>query len=288
MPTKRLGTAVLIVIAAGAAALVALPAWLAAQPADAGAATPPEPELTARGFLGVAVHDLTPELRRHFGVEGAGGLLVASVAGGSPAAAAGIEVGDVLVAVAGSEVASSRQLRRAIRRLGGETVTVELVRDGTPRRHEVTLGERPMAAIGAAEVWPPDGTGSWNAGQWQEWAEHWQGWGEQMAETWGRFGAEMGEEWGRRGAEMGELGAEMGGLGADIGLEVARAMAEIDWSELGLGVERSMRSLEEVDWEEISRQIERSLEQAGREIERSLEQMDRELDRAEAERDPKD
>jgi membrane-associated protease RseP (regulator of RpoE activity) len=95
------------------------------------------------GFMGVRLIGITEDLRAHYGAPKDAGVLVAEVEPGSPAARAGIEVGDVITSVEGNRVASTWEVSRAIRRKkGGETVGVELVRGRSPRKVSVTLEER--------------------------------------------------------------------------------------------------------------------------------------------------
>jgi membrane-associated protease RseP (regulator of RpoE activity) len=70
--------------------------------------------LEARGFLGVNLLDLTPELRRHFGVPEDRGVLVSRVLEGSPAARGGLLPGDILLATDGDAVSSSLGLSQRI------------------------------------------------------------------------------------------------------------------------------------------------------------------------------
>ena len=85
----------------------------------------------AGGYLGVQLVDLTAELRAHFGAPEECGIMVARVAAGSPAARAGIEVGDILTRADGKPLASSLTLRQRVRRKqDGETLELEAVRDG--------------------------------------------------------------------------------------------------------------------------------------------------------------
>jgi membrane-associated protease RseP (regulator of RpoE activity) len=89
---------------------------------------------TAKGRLGVMVMGLTPELRTHFGVPEDRGVLVAHVDPGTPAATAGIQVGDVLVEVRGKKIDAAPDVLSALADVGkGEHATIELVRDGTSR-----------------------------------------------------------------------------------------------------------------------------------------------------------
>ncbi|MGF1642571.1 MAG: Do family serine endopeptidase [Thiotrichales bacterium] len=90
-----------------------------------------------RGRLGIGIQDLTPELARAFGLERTGGAVVSQVEEGSPAAAAGIQVGDVIVGVNGQSIASSGQLRNSIGLLRVDSkVDLEVIREG--RRVQMT------------------------------------------------------------------------------------------------------------------------------------------------------
>lgn len=95
------------------------------------------------GFLGVELTELTPELRTHFGAPEGAGVLVAKVVEDSPAARAGIRVGDILSAVDGEEVASAGALAHAIRGHGeGDVVSLDAWRDGNLVTLTATLEER--------------------------------------------------------------------------------------------------------------------------------------------------
>ncbi len=90
-----------------------------------------------RGRLGIGIQDLTPELARAFGLERTGGAVVSQIEEGSPAARAGMQVGDVIVGANGQPVANSGQLRTHIGLLRvGSQVDVDLVREG--RRLTIT------------------------------------------------------------------------------------------------------------------------------------------------------
>ena len=97
---------------------------------------------TAKGRLGVMVMGLTPELRTHFGVPEDRGVLVAHVDPGTPAATAGIQVGDVLVEVRGKKIDAAPDVLSALADVGkGEHATIELVRDGTSRTLDATFAD---------------------------------------------------------------------------------------------------------------------------------------------------
>ena len=82
-----------------------------------------------RGLLGVVTQDLTPELVKAFDLRNSQGAVVSKVDKGSAADLAGIEAGDIFVALNGKEVKGSHQIRNIIGLLQvGEKVEIELVR----------------------------------------------------------------------------------------------------------------------------------------------------------------
>lgn len=96
-----------------------------------------------RGYLGVRLLGVTPELQEFYGASGEAGVLVSAVEEESPAAAAGLRVGDLIVSVGDEETARPEQVVRAVGRLEPEeTVFLGLVRDRSPLTLEVTVGER--------------------------------------------------------------------------------------------------------------------------------------------------
>jgi hypothetical protein len=96
-----------------------------------------------RGFIGVSLVEITPELRVHYGAPKDAGVLVSEVRADTPAAKAGLEVGDVITEVDGKRVAGSGDVSRGIRgRNPGETVQLDVVRDRASRKLTVTVGER--------------------------------------------------------------------------------------------------------------------------------------------------
>lgn len=97
---------------------------------------------TRRGWLGVRIQTVTPEIAESLGLADARGALVASVTPGGPAEDSGIEAGDVILSFNGQEVPEMRRLPRIVAETDvGEMVPVTVWRDGRSRTIDVTLGE---------------------------------------------------------------------------------------------------------------------------------------------------
>ena len=97
-----------------------------------------------RGYLGVQIGELTPELARKFGGEAGTGALVGEVLDDSPAAKAGLVAGDVIVRADGRPVGDPRQLRLQIAGVApGSEISLTVLRDGREQDVRVTVGELP-------------------------------------------------------------------------------------------------------------------------------------------------
>jgi serine protease Do len=105
---------------------------------------------TRRGWLGVQIQSVTDEMVDALGLDKARGALVAKVIPGGPAEKAGIESGDVIVAVDGKPVDTTNALTRAVAESTvGKSVSVDLVRKGKKRTVKATLGELEAALASA-------------------------------------------------------------------------------------------------------------------------------------------
>ena len=115
-----------------------------------------------RGWLGVSIQPLTPELAKSFGLTDSKGALVASVQDGSPAERAGVKPGDVIVRYDGKPVDSPRALPGLVANTEiGKAVELSVLRDGGVRALKVTVGNmtdaRQASATAAARppvAWP--------------------------------------------------------------------------------------------------------------------------------------
>ncbi|RME01180.1 MAG: DegQ family serine endoprotease [Deltaproteobacteria bacterium] len=109
-----------------------------------------------RGFLGVVIQDLTPELRKTFDLEDVEGILVADVSEDSPAEKAGIERGDVILECDGEPVKDVASFRNRIGlTLPGTKVTLKILRNGKQKTIRVTIGRLSgsmAAAAGSSKI----------------------------------------------------------------------------------------------------------------------------------------
>jgi serine protease Do len=96
-----------------------------------------------RGWMGVGIQDLTPELAQYYGFKDSKGVLVTQVFPGDPADKAGIQVKDVIIAVDGKPVGTGRELSSAVAGMPvGKEVPVKILRDGKEQTVKVQLAER--------------------------------------------------------------------------------------------------------------------------------------------------
>jgi serine protease Do len=99
----------------------------------------------SRGFIGVDLRDVDPDLQRSLGLRSQAGALVQDVRAESPGARAGIRAYDVIVAVDGRAVAGNDELIKLIAtRKPGTVATLQIVRDGRSMNVPVKLAERPL------------------------------------------------------------------------------------------------------------------------------------------------
>src|SRR5580700_1936446 len=97
-----------------------------------------------RGWLGVQVQPVTADIADSLGMKQARGAMVENPQGGSPAAKAGIEAGDVSTAVNGEQVKDSRDLARNISMMApGSSVKLDILHKGETKTLTLALGEMP-------------------------------------------------------------------------------------------------------------------------------------------------
>lgn len=95
-----------------------------------------------RGMLGVQGGEITSELAEALGYESSKGAFVSQVVPDSAADKAGLQAGDIIVAINGRTISTFGELRAKIATLGaGKEVELDVIRDGRKKSFDVTLGE---------------------------------------------------------------------------------------------------------------------------------------------------
>jgi serine protease Do len=118
----------------------------------------------ARGFMGVELTDVDPDLQRSLKLGSTQGALVQDVTSGSPGQRAGLRTYDLIVAIDGKRIATNEIIREVARRGPGTLARLEVVRDGRAQTLTVRLSERPTRqAVGTAEDSGPSVRPSSNA-----------------------------------------------------------------------------------------------------------------------------
>lgn len=108
-----------------------------------------------RGYLGLMIQPVTPEIAKAFNLPDAHGALVGEVTTDGPAAKAGISQGDVITDLNGARLDDSREFRLKVSQLApGSAIKLKVIRDGNPRDVNVTLGELPNEIVAASSQKP--------------------------------------------------------------------------------------------------------------------------------------
>jgi serine protease Do len=114
-----------------------------------------------RGYLGVNIQSLTPDLAKALKLGEHQGALVAEVVPGGPAAKAGIRRGDVIVGFNGESIKSSHDLPAIVAKTPvGEEASITLYRDGKTQKVPVTVAKLPSEKA-AREESSPEGQSQW-------------------------------------------------------------------------------------------------------------------------------
>ncbi|MEW6516996.1 MAG: DegQ family serine endoprotease [candidate division FCPU426 bacterium] len=104
-----------------------------------------------RGWLGVYIQPLTPELAEHFRVPNAEGVLITAVTENGPAERGGLKAGDVIVGFNGQAVKNPNELQRLVGGTHGkDTTSVEVLRNGRTVQVKVQVGDQSEAEGAAA------------------------------------------------------------------------------------------------------------------------------------------
>ncbi len=101
-----------------------------------------------RGWLGVMIQDITPELAESFGFKQTKGVLVSDVVQDGPADKAGIKRGDIVTAFNGKDVDNAHALSRLVASTSpNSSVAVHLIRDAKVKEIKATVGTMPDEGI---------------------------------------------------------------------------------------------------------------------------------------------
>lgn len=105
-----------------------------------------------RGWLGVSIQELTPELASQFGVGDTKGVLVSDVMDDSPAKKAGFERADVILEYDGKSMDSPTHLRNAVAQTPvGKKVSIKFIRDKKTKTVDLTIAEQPKSMAQSGE-----------------------------------------------------------------------------------------------------------------------------------------
>jgi serine protease Do len=100
--------------------------------------------VVARGWIGVKIQPVTPEIAESLGLKSNKGALIAQPQKGAPAEAAGLKAGDVITLVNGEKVDGPRDLARRIAGMGpNKSVDLTFIRNGSEKSAKLTLGKLP-------------------------------------------------------------------------------------------------------------------------------------------------
>lgn len=112
----------------------------------------------SRGWIGVQIQQVTPEIADSLGLKKTEGALVAEPQANGPAAKAGVESGDVITKVNDQPVKDARELARTIGGMApGTTVKLDVLHKGQDKILSMTLGELPNAKTAKADTDQDDG-----------------------------------------------------------------------------------------------------------------------------------
>jgi serine protease Do len=113
-----------------------------------------------RGWIGISIQSVTPEIAQTFGLKEQKGALVADVAAGGPAEAAGIKRGDIIVSFDGKDIKDSSDLPMVVAETPvGKTVGVKVIRDGREMDLNVTVAELTEGKMASGMHMPESGLG---------------------------------------------------------------------------------------------------------------------------------
>jgi serine protease DegS len=100
-----------------------------------------------RGWLGLEVQSMTPELAESFGLEGSPAIVVAGIYRGGPAQRAGLQTGDLILSIDGIKTSDGRTtMNQVARTKPGQTISIDVLRAGKKVHLEAEVGLRPRVS----------------------------------------------------------------------------------------------------------------------------------------------
>jgi serine protease Do len=103
-----------------------------------------------RGWLGVAIQDISNQVAEYYGIKSKEGVLVTEVFPDDPADIAGIKPQDIILSINGKKVGTAKEITTMIANTGvGETVKIEVLRNGKTRTFKVKIAKREETQISA-------------------------------------------------------------------------------------------------------------------------------------------
>ncbi len=98
----------------------------------------------SRGYIGIGIQDITPELAEAFDLEEPSGVLVTQVMPDTPGDDAGLKSGDIIISMGGEKLDNGTELRnRVAAQKPGSTIDLEVIRDGKQKKFDIMLTQLP-------------------------------------------------------------------------------------------------------------------------------------------------
>jgi serine protease Do len=112
-----------------------------------------------RGWMGIMIQDITPELAKSFDIQETKGVIVADLVADGPAEKAGLKRGDVITRLNGKDVDNAHGLSRMVASTPPDTaITLQIIREGKPKEIKATIGTMPSDG---SETAPAKKESSW-------------------------------------------------------------------------------------------------------------------------------
>jgi len=164
-----------------------------------------------RGWLGIMIQDITPELAKSFGLKSTKGVLVSEVVKGSPAENAGLLSGDIILRFDGKEVENAHKLSQLAAATAPNTeVKIDLLRKGKEETISLKVGTMPTEGAGQQMVSPKEQSD----------------WGMTVQELTPQIAKQLGLEQGATGVVISNI--EEGGPAATAGLRPGDLIVEVN------------------------------------------------------------